>query len=283
MVLAMFSFAVEDVLIKWLAVSLSVAQILFMIGLGGMLIFWALAVRAGHRVWSSVFWHPAVIARNTFEIIGTIGFVTALALAPLTLVSVILQAAPLLVAMGAALFLGEQVGWRRWSAICVGFLGVLLILRPGTSSFEFSALYAVMGVAGLAARDVAMRRIPKSVPALQLSVYGFSALIPASCILFALGQPLVMPDAQTWTLLAFAIIISVIAYYLLVEATRRGDVSFVTPFRYSRLLFAIGFAYVFFAESVDIWMIVGSIMVVGSGLFMFAREAKVRSGFQEGM
>ncbi|MEM8979373.1 MAG: DMT family transporter [Pseudomonadota bacterium] len=277
MMLAMLGFAIEDVFIKILANSISVAQILLTLGAGGCLFFWMMAKRQGATIISRDLLHPAIIMRNLGELIGTIGFVTALALTPLSSASAILQAAPLIVTMGAALFLGEAVGWRRWTAILVGFGGVLMILRPGTENFEAASFFAVQGTIGLAVRDVAIRRVPKHISSMQLSTYGFLMLIPASGILFVLGQPMVVPTSTEWGLLALSLGIGVVAYYLLVGATRRGDVSFVTPFRYSRLLFAIGFAYAIFGEIPDVWMIMGSLLVVGSGLFMFAREAKLRT------
>ena len=177
--------------------------------------------------------------------------------------------------LGAALFLGEPVGWRRWSAIVAGFLGVLLIIRPGLEGFDMRALLAVLGVCGLALRDLATRRIPPATSSFQLSFLAFLSLIPAAIVLGAVsGAPLVWPDPAQWALLAGAVGMGVLAYYAIVGAARVGEVSFVTPFRYSRMLFALIVGYVVFSERPDALMLIGATVIVASGLYTLWRERK---------
>ena len=278
MVEAMLGLAIEDGLIKTLSTQMSVAQILLTIGIGGLLAFQFLAWRSATRIWTSAFWQPAMLIRNIAELVGTLGFVTALALADLTTTSAILQAAPLIVTMGAALFLGERVGWRRWTAIVAGFLGVLMIIRPGTASFDPATVFAVQGVIGLAIRDVAIRRIPKSVPTLELSNYGFLMLLPAAALLLFLGQELTSPSTAFWGLMTVSIVVALVAYFLLVQATRVGDISFVTPFRYSRIVFALIIGVLAFGERPDLWTLFGAAVVIASGLYTLIREARLRAG-----
>ncbi|MEO0634322.1 MAG: DMT family transporter, partial [Pseudomonadota bacterium] len=155
MVLAMFSFAIEDMLIKVLGDALPVGQLLVLLGAGGALIMAVACKIKGEPLFPRTLLETPVIVRNAGEVFGTLGFVTALTLIPLATASAILQTTPLMVTLGAAIFLGEVVGWRRWTAIGLGLVGVLMILRPGTEGFDWNALFAVQGMIGLSIRDLA--------------------------------------------------------------------------------------------------------------------------------
>ena len=130
MVATMAGFAVEDLLIKQLAATLPVGQILVILGLGGTVFFALVSISLRQPIWSSVLLSRPVLLRNGAEMVSTMAGVTALTLIPLSMASSILQAAPILVTLGAAVVLREKVGWRRWSAILVGIFGVMLIIRP---------------------------------------------------------------------------------------------------------------------------------------------------------
>jgi len=217
-----------------------------------------------------------VMLRNLGELIGTIGFVTAIALTPLSSASAILQATPLAVTLGAALFLREQVGWRRWSAILVGFAGVLMVIRPGLSGFEPASLFAVQAVFGLAMRDLATRAVPHTVTSMQLSSYGFATIVPAGALLLWLSGGAVSPDAANWRDIALALLLGVAAYYAIVAAMRVGEVSFVTPFRYTRLIFALVIAVLIFDEQPDTLTLLGAAVIIASGLYTLLRERRLR-------
>ncbi len=278
MVLAMLGFAVEDAMIKLLAGALPVGQIIGLLGAGGAVVFAILCRSRGQRLWDNGFLEPAILLRNGAELVGTLGFVTAIALIPLSTASAILQAAPLLVTLGAATFLGEPVGWRRWAAILVGFGGVLLIIRPGTDGFDWLSLFAVQGVLGLAIRDLATRRVAATVSSLQLSFMAFLMLIPASAILLALGgvAPVAMTISQTG-LIGAAVLIGAVAYYGITYAMRVGEISFVTPFRYSRMIFALIIGMAIFGEDPDHLTLMGAAIIIASGLYTLWREQVVKS------
>ncbi|GGL65202.1 DMT family transporter [Wenxinia marina] len=276
MVLAMAGFALEDMVIKLMAGSLPVGQILLIVGAGGALVFSAILRARGQRVLTADILSPAVVARNVSEIVGTCGYVLALALIPISLASTILQAVPLIVTLASALLLGERVGWRRWAAIGVGFLGVLLVLRPGMEGFRPESLLALLGAVGLAARDVAARRVPARVSSMHLSTWAFAALVPLGAVLLWVeGGPVTMAPLDIMRA-AFVIATGVVAYWLIVAASRAGDVSFVAPFRYTRILFALAVGYVVFAERPDALTLVGAAIIVGSGVYTLWREARVR-------
>lgn len=272
MVLAMAGFSIEDMFIKRLAVNLPVGQILIFLGIGGAIIFAVIARSQGNRLFSRDLISRPVLLRNFGELVGTIGFVTAIALTPLSSASAILQATPLAVTLGAALFLGESVGWRRWSAILVGFCGVLMVIRPGLQGFEPASLFAVQGVIGLAIRDLATRAVPRSISSMQLSTYAFATLVPAGLILLSISGTPTVPTAVDWRDFSFAMITGVAAYYAIVAAMRLGDVAVITPFRYSRLVFALIIGTTLFDERPDIWTLTGAAIIIASGIYTFLRE-----------
>lgn len=279
MVVSMAGFALEDMLIKFMAnAGMATGQILTLLAVSGGLIFIVLARIQGVQLFRGVFWTPLMMVRNFGEAAGTVGFFTAITLSDISTASAILQAAPLAVTMGAALFLGEAVGWRRWSAIVIGFCGVLIILRPGSNGFDPVSLLAVLGVLGLSLRDVMTRAMPMAVPSMALSAYSFFILIPVGLAqTWVMGAPLVWPVQMFLPFIA-ASIIGVASYYALTSAMRLGETAVVTPFRYSRLIFAMGIGIFIFGESPDRWTYLGSVIVIGSGLYTLWREQRRRDG-----
>lgn len=276
MVLSMLGFAFEDMFIKLLADALSVGQILVMLGFGGALVFGGVVVAQGRKPLSRDMLILPIALRALGEIIGTMCFVSAIVLTPISSASAILQATPLVVTLGAALFLGEAVGWRRWSAIIVGLLGVLLIIRPGMDSFQMLSLLAVGAVFALAMRDLATRRTPAIFSSMQLSFLGFVVIIPAGLILMvAQGDRFVLPRGIEWVYFLTGMSIGILAYYAIVAAMRVGEVSFVTPFRYARLLFALVIGVTVFGESPDALTLIGAAVIVLSGIYTVWRERRI--------
>ncbi len=284
MTLAMLGFAIEDMFVKLLAGALPTWQIIGALGLGGGLAFAAMTLLRGQPLWMRGYLSGPMLLRSLGELVGTIGFVSAIVLTPISSASAILQATPLAVTLGAALFLAEPVGWRRWSAILVGFVGVLLIIRPGMEAFDPLSLFAVMGVVGLAVRDLATRRVSPAISSFQVSFLAFLTLLPAAWFMSLFSpQATVLPSLHQWGLIAGAVLLGVAAYYAIVAAMRVGDVSFVTPFRYSRLIFALIVGVVVFGESPDLPMLIGSAIIVASGIYTVWRERKNRSLPQPGL
>ncbi len=278
MVVSMLGFAFEDMLIKKMSGGLPLGQVMILLGIGGAIVFGAVAKSYGDPLFSHVILHPAVMLRNFCEFIGTMGFVSAIALTPISTASAILQATPLVVTLGAALFFGESVGWRRWSAISVGLFGVLLIIRPGMEGFDAKSLLAVVGVVGLAGRDLATRRIPQTTTSRQISFYAFVVSIATGAVLLKIGV-----TGDTWTSLGTtdiqrllaAVVIGVLAYYAIVAATRIGDISIVAPFRYSRLVFALIIGVLAFGERPDTLTLIGAAIIVASGIYTLWRESRL--------
>ena len=276
-VLAMAGFAVEDSIIKFLAQRLSPGQILVMIGIGGTSVFYILLKAKGIKVRREIVANTWVIGRTLSELFGTAFFVLSLSLVPITTVSAIIQVSPLLVTLGAAVLLKEKVGIRRWSAITIGLLGVAIILKPWSVDFQVAAFLALLGVIGLSARDLATRRVPKKIPSLTLALLGFGATIPAGLILIGFDSVLLMPTQQEILLIILGITVGVCSYYCIVTGMRLGEVSAVVPFRYSRLVFGVAIGIWFFGENLEFSTLVGSAIVVISGLYALWRETRLRS------
>lgn len=274
MIAAMAGFAVEDMFLKTAARTVPVGQILMIFGAAGMVGFAILAKRQGARLLNPDILSRPILTRAVFEVMGRLFYTLAIAMTPLSSASAILQATPLVVVAGAALVFGERVGWRRWSAIMAGFVGVLIILRPGLDGFTPLSILAVLGMLGFAGRDLATRAAPKTLSNLTLGVYGFAMMVPTGAGLLAWTGGAVMPDAATSAALAAATVFGVAAYYALTAAMRVGEVSVVTPFRYTRLLFALILGVLVFAERPDAATLLGSAIIVASGIYTLLRGRK---------
>ena len=275
MVVAMAGFAIEDSIIKTLSERLAPGQVLIMIGIGGTSVFYVLAHIRNAGLTRSTVRDPWVIARSVSELLGTVFFVLSLTLVPITVISAVIQVSPLLVTLGAALLLGEKVGLRRWSAITLGLFGVGVILRPWDADFQPAVLFTVIGVIGLSARDLATRRVPVETSSLSLAILGMGATIPAGLLLMGFSSKILVPTSNEIILILLSIFIAVLAYSCIIRAMRIGEVSAVVPFRYSRLLFGVFIGVWYFGESLDQWTVIGSGIVVTSGLYSLWREMRL--------
>jgi len=214
------------------------------------------------------------ILRVVGEVVATITYIYSLGHLSQAFCSAVFQATPLVVTLGAALFLKEKVGWRRWSCILVGLVGVLIIIRPGTDgAASLTAVAVLLASVGFAAtRDIATRRVPAHVPTLYLSTLTAGAItLTGGALTVPMGgwQPVGITAVGA---MAIAAVLLLVGYHFIILAMREGEVSFVSPFRYSSLLWAIGLSTLIFGEAPDIYTIMGSVLVVGSGVYMVYRE-----------
>lgn len=274
MVLAMALFAVEDLFLKLAAAGLPTGQILFMAGTLSVAVFAVIAWRRGERILTARLAHRAVVARNLGEVVATLGYITALASVPLSTVSAVLQALPLGVTLGAALFLNQPVGWRRWSAILVGFAGVMLVIRPGLEGFEPAALWVLPCVAGLVVRDLATRFVPPDCTTAQVSAWGMGSVAILGMGLMTVQGVAGVPAPLSLGFVAAAALFGTGGYAAVVAATRHGDVAVVAPFRYARLVFAVMIGMAVLGEMPDTLTWAGAALIILSGLYSFARERR---------
>lgn len=277
MVAAMLAFTLEDVFIKAASTQIPLGQVMVIFGCGGLIGFVVMARMRGEGIIHPQAFGRAMAWRALFEIMGRVCYTVAIALTPLSSASAILQATPLVVAAGAVMVFRETVGWRQWGAIGAGFVGVLLILRPGLDAFEPMSLFAVLGMIGFAGRDLATRAAPKSMTTAQLGVYGFLMLSIAGGIVWLYqGGSAAMAAAQ-WALVFGAILFGVAAYMCLTLAMRTGQIAVVAPFRYTRLVFAMILAVAVFGERPDGLTVIGSAIIVIAGLYTVWQSRRTAS------
>lgn len=267
MLLAMAAFAIEDMFIKAAAEVISLGVVLALFGLGGMFIFMLMLWKKGGQVLRPEVVSGPILTRAVCEIVGRLCFALAITLTPLSSASAILQATPLVVVAGAALIFREHVSASRWIAIALGFCGVLMIIRPGLDSFNPASLFALLSTLGFAGRDLATRGASTSLSNAHLGVYGFFVLIPTGLVLHVVQAEAVNLQFEAMLFVVGAVAFGVIAYNALTIAMRTGDVSVVTPFRYTRLLFAFALGFAIFGEVPDVWTWIGAGVIVASGVY----------------
>lgn len=272
MFLAMAAFTCNDAITKSLSSQMNAGQIMFVRGIFATLFVGLLAWQQGALRDLRPALNPLVLMRSVFELGGTGFFLVALAHMPIANISAVMQSLPLAVTMGAALALGESVGWRRSIAIAIGFAGVIIIVRPGVEGFSTYSLLTLVAVAFCAARDLATRRIPPEIPSLMVSVVTSAFVtVLGSLTVVPLGGWTPLSIGSTAALCAAALLL-IPAMLFLILAMRTGDVAFVAPFRYTALLVATGLGIVVFGEWPDGPMLVGAGIVIASGLYSLYRE-----------
>jgi len=279
MTLAMLAFTLEDFTLKKATEFIPLSQLLIICGILGSLFFISCSRYVKEPIFYKDSLNKTLIIRSIFEIMGRIFYALAIAFMPITNAASILQATPLVVVLGAVIFLNEKVGWRRWTAILTGFIGVLMIIQPGTNGFTIFSIFAVLGMVGFAGRDLATRMSPVGMSNYQLGSFGFYMVIIAGIILSSFNY-FFLPEKTIWGTISFDAWIFVIAnaaagvsaYFCLTIAMRVGDVSFVTPFRYVRVLFAMFFGVFILGEQPNAFVIIGSVIVVLSGIYIIIRR-----------
>jgi len=212
-----------------------------------------------------------VLLRVGAEVFATIAFLTALKHMPLANVTAILQALPLAITMAAALFLSEPVGWRRWIAILIGFIGVLIIVRPGVNGFNIYSLSAVAALILITVREVFTRKLTSKVPTITVALATVIGIGVFSGIMM-IGTEWHPVNASSWLLILGAGVAVMIGTFLSVMAMQTGEISFVSTFRYTAMLVAIGVGILIFDDWPDQLTLVGTVTIVATGVYSFYRE-----------
>ena len=277
MMLAMMGYSINDMLIKTLSGSLPTIEI---IGLRGVILSVFIALVIWQRGLLPRFGEALTLLvglRTLMELCATLTFITALMQLPLASTAAILQALPLAVTLGAALVFGERVGWRRWLAITVGLMGVLIIIRPGLQGFQPLSLLVVLTVMFAAARDLFTRGLPTSVPSLLVSAVGVWLIALAGVVITTATGNWSPVSLQQLSILTAAAFFLFIGYQCMVLTMRMGDVAYVVPFRYTSLLWAIVLGYFVFGDVPDTLTLIGAAIVISTGLFTLYREIQARA------
>ncbi len=276
MTLSMAGFVCNDTMIKIVSGELALFQVVLVRGIIASVLMFCVA-------WymKGLFYRlprrdvGVVILRTIGEVGATYCFLTALFHMPIANLTAIMQALPLAVTLAASIFLGAEVGWRRYVAIVVGFMGVLVILRPGTDAFNTYSLWGLGAVVFVVLRDLSTTKLSRETPS------SFVALITTLAMTtFAGGMTLITQEwepmsARALMFLAGAAGFLLIGYIASVTSMRVGEIAFVSPFRYSVLIWALLIGWFIFHDPIDVATLVGSAIVVGMGIYTFYREGQV--------
>jgi drug/metabolite transporter (DMT)-like permease len=272
MAVSMAGFTINDTFVKLASAELNAGQIMFVRGLMASAMLFILCWKTGNLRPPRLLLNKAVFGRSAFEMLATVTFLTGLAHMPIGNASAILQALPLAVTMGAALFLGEPVGWRRWAAILAGFIGVMIIVRPGAEGFNGWSLMILACVIFAAMRDLVTKSAPPEIPSSFMSLSTAMIITIAGLILIVPFGGWVPMSLKVFSWLAAASFFILFGYQYIIQSMRTGEVGFIAPFRYTSLLWAIGLGFLVFDDVPDVWMIAGAMIVVASGVYTFHRE-----------
>lgn len=272
MCVAMAAFTINDAFMKAATVDLPVFQAIALRGVLTTLVLTVLVWRAGAMRFG--FSRPdwGWLGGRTFgEVAGTFTFLVALKHMPIANLSAILQFLPLAVTLAAAILLREAIGWRRLTAIVIGFVGVMLIVQPGTDAFDRWSVLGLISVTCVVIRDISTRRLSKAVPSVAVALLASLAVtLSAAAVLpfIDLGPVGLKQAAQIVGAAAFLIV----GYLTVVMTMRVGEISFIAPFRYVSLVVAILLGWLVFGDFPDRWTLLGSAIVVATGVYSFHRE-----------
>lgn len=276
MVLAMGSFVINDTLIKIIGQSLPVGEIIMIRGFMAFLVIAAICLQQGVITGISHLTAPVVIARNVLDLISTIAFVTALMHMQIANLTAVMQAVPLAVALLSMIFLREHVGTGRMTAIILGFIGVVMIVKPSIASFNVYEALALIIVFGVALRDIVTKRIPGRIPTFVIAL-GNAGFVTVGGAALCLMQGFQWPALWQFGLLALAALALASGYLFMVATLRLGDLSGTAPFRYSIMVFAIVSGIVVFGEFPDWISILGMALIVITGLYAAHRESRAQA------
>ena len=272
MTCCVLAYVLNDAVMKLLFADIDFFQAIFLRGLVSLppLLVLALMTKTLLKKYSAKN-QRLMIIRILAEIGTTVTFLTALKHMPLANVTAILQSLPLAITMAAAIFLGEPVGWRRWSAICLGFTGVLIIIRPGLAGFNSYSLLALAAVLLLTVREISTRQLDNKVPTVTVAL-STTLGITAFAALMLIGDEWAEINFVSWSLIIAAAAAVTVATLLSVVAMRTGDIGFVSPFRYTSLIGAIGLGILLFGEWPDGITLLGAVIIAFAGIYSLYRE-----------
>ncbi|MGY8937771.1 MAG: DMT family transporter [Alphaproteobacteria bacterium] len=272
MTLALFLLTLGDAMTKWLGQNYPVGQIICLRGVFMLLPIAIMTARSG-GIASLRVNKPTDIALRSVLFIGTTALIaTSMILLPLADAAAILFAGPLFITAIAPWILNEIVGWRRWTAVTVGFVGVLIMLRPTPEAIQILALIPLTAALCSAFRDVVTRKISPTESTNAIMFWSTLALITVSALSAPFGW--VAPSISELGLFATSGVLVGIAHYMMIESYRAADASVVSPFKYTAILWAVALGYIIWDDKPDAFILIGSFLVIGSGLYILYRETR---------
>ena len=275
MIIAMGCFTFADLLIKIASETIPVGQIMILLGVGSSFVFLTLLRIKGEAIRLSPLLNSAVMLRNAGEVIAATSMCLALAYVPISTIGAIIQTVPLMITAVAALFLGEHVGVRRVLAIGFGFLGAIFIVQPGDANFDAMTGLVFVSAIGMTLRDVGTKLVSDNFSTPLLSFYSCVLFASSGVILLLFTGGTSVPDADMTALFLAMVGLGSFGVILMTEAVRLGDMSVVSPFRYTRLLYSLAAGVIILDEEVNVMMLFGSALTIGAGLYIWRRELSV--------
>ena len=281
MTICMSAFVLNDAFVRLAGDSLPLAQILFIRGLITTAVLLFFAIYGG--VFSLTIskkdkWR--IFFRSIAEGFTAYFFLTAVMNMPFANVTAILQILPMTVTLAAAFVFKEKVGVFRSLLIIFGFLGVILIINPSADGFNLYAIYALIAVVLITTRDLITRKLSSEVPAILPTVSASIGVLLFSVILL-INTPLQPLNTQNSLFISLAAFFIIFGYYTAVLVMRIGEISFISPFRYTAILFALILGLVFFDEKPDIIAFVGIVIVMLAGIVLMMRNSSVQKNITE--
>lgn len=272
MLLGDFMFAANDAMGKWLVVSFSVGQVLLLRSVGAFLILAPMLT----TVDANDFFKPKkpflIFLRVVFATMDTGLFYAAVAYLPLADVVTFYMAGPIYVAAVSHFFLNERIGWRRWLAIMVGFIGVIIALRPSSAMLSWPSIFALLGSFGFSMVIVFSRVLKDISDTVLVTWQTFGALVVGLVLtLFHWVEPTMLQ----WGAMALLGIVSCCGHLLIARSLKLAPASVLAPLQYTLLLWGIIFGIIFFNNYPDPYIIIGAAIIIFAGLFIFHRKQVV--------
>jgi drug/metabolite transporter (DMT)-like permease len=271
--LAMLCFAGMDAISKWLVADYSVAQMMWIRYILLCLFAWFVVRRQGLRATFRTTRPVLQIVRSLIAVVEGAMFVLAFRYLPLADTHAVAATSPLIVIALGVLFLGERAGLARWLAVAAGFVGVLLIVRPGFRSLEWPLLLPLVGAVMWAGYQILTRLASLSdSPGTSLLWSAVVALIATSFVGPVYWQ---WPSALAWTLMIVISLMGAVAHYALIKALDYAEAGAVQPFAYTLLVWVTILGFVLFGDVPDVWTILGAAIVVASGLYTWHNDRRI--------
>ena len=272
MLAGVFLFSCNDALGKWLLATYSVGQMLFIRSVAAMLLLAPLIWRAGLAPFRDAPRPRLQLLRVLFSNTEVAMFFIAVSYLPLADTITFYLAAPIFVTALSALFLGEQVGWRRWSAVLVGFAGVIITLRPSAATLTWPALIALTGSFFFSLLMITTRMLRGTA-----DIVLTGGQIAGTLVFATIAAPFgwIAPTWPDFCGLALLGVVAMVALFCINRSLKLADASVVVPYQYTLIVWAILFGYTVFGDVPDRLMLVGSAIIIAAGLYIFWREQAV--------
>ena len=294
LMLAMFVFSLQDIAIKWIGGDYPVLEIVIVRNLVALPCTLALFRLEGRRGWPTTQRHKLEYVRGLLLFVSFTTYMMGIAAIPLADVGAIRNSAPLLITFLSVVWLGEKVGPRRWLSLFIGFIGVLIIIRPGATTFNIGSVFILLTTLTYALNVMVTRQLRTTDSSATMAYYSTLVYLVAAIVLTPLSifigeipnaHPSIAFLLRAWTMptlldvliMAGLGLIWASGMYLIARAYSLAEASTAAPFEYVALLFSIFWGFAIWGEIPSLATWIGAFLTVGSGLYILYREQKTRT------